>query len=209
MPLKSVRMKEIKPKQFIVSEHEITKRSVDQSSIKSFCFFLGPHRNLSSLSVLLLAMHPNVQALNHGHEVLFPQRSQGDFRDKELPENLKWMKTYSDKGFSKFIQQIIEFSCVTDNDGYGSPFTTLNAKRIFGHNRITPKSRRLSFPCIVDVHYLARIYRQHPLYPLPNLCRFEIFFQTLRSREHRRTGRKLLRNSFPHLLETAELLDFA
>ncbi|MAG55951.1 MAG: hypothetical protein CMJ83_06650 [Planctomycetes bacterium] len=44
--------------------------------IKSVCLFLGPYRNLTTLTASLLALHPTCQVLNHGKGEVF--RDPGD-----------------------------------------------------------------------------------------------------------------------------------
>ena len=56
--------------------------------IKKVCLILGPYRNLTTMIVGLLALHPNIQVMNHGMKTLFASNtsSKNDFLSDYSPE---------------------------------------------------------------------------------------------------------------------------
>ncbi len=75
----------------------------DFARLKSVCVFLGPYRNLTTLTAALLSLHPRCQVLNHG-----------GFRILE-EDQLNFLKNSSRSVFRKFLQYV-----VTESQG-GAP----------------------------------------------------------------------------------------
>jgi len=64
----------------------------DISNLKSVCLLLGPYRNLTTFTVSLLFLHPDVQVLNHGGNRVFKIN------------DLNFLKNYSQKKFDNFCK---------------------------------------------------------------------------------------------------------
>jgi hypothetical protein len=60
------------------------------SKLKSVALFLGPYRNLTTLSASILFLHPECQVLNHAGERVFPNA------------DINFLSGYSDKKFHDF-----------------------------------------------------------------------------------------------------------
>lgn len=56
------------------------------------CSILGPYRNLTTLTASCLMLHPNIQVLNHYHQL----NSQVD----------NFLLNYSDENFERFIKKL-------------------------------------------------------------------------------------------------------
>ena len=46
----------------------------NMDNIKSVCLMVGPYRNLTTLLAGVMALHPNVQVMNHGMVTLFKNK---------------------------------------------------------------------------------------------------------------------------------------
>jgi hypothetical protein len=71
------------------------------NKIKKVCLILGPYRNLTTMIVGVMALHPNIQVMNHGMKTLFTDKSQNDF-----------LSDYSDKLLENFKHAAMSRSLV-------------------------------------------------------------------------------------------------
>ena len=55
----------------------------DYDRIRSICAFLGPYRNLTTLSASILSLHPNCQVLNHGGFRILTENQLNIFRSSD------------------------------------------------------------------------------------------------------------------------------
>ena len=55
-------------------------RNVSIDDVRTVCLFLGPYRNLTTLTASILFLHPNCQVLNHAANRIFHDR-RTDFFD--------------------------------------------------------------------------------------------------------------------------------
>ena len=62
-------------------EKEIITGGVDDNveKIEKVCLILGPYRNLTTLIVGVMALHPNIQVMNHGMKTLFDKKFDANF----------------------------------------------------------------------------------------------------------------------------------
>jgi hypothetical protein len=74
------------------------RRSIPIDAVRSVCLFLGPYRNLTTLTASLLFLHPNCQVLNHAGNRIF-----GDPR-------LDFLDRYDEETFDAFVQYAIHAS---------------------------------------------------------------------------------------------------
>lgn len=85
------------------------------TKIKSVCLFLGPYRNLTTLTAGVLALHPNCQVLNHGGERLLETH------------NLDFLANYSDSTFGAFCDWALDASQGGRRGNYGGSITLSHA----------------------------------------------------------------------------------
>lgn len=77
--------------------------------LESVCIYLGPYRNLTTLTAALLSLHPTCQVLNHS-----------GFRILEEPQ-LNFFADHSSKCFRRFLQYVVtESQGGTGGDNGGS-----------------------------------------------------------------------------------------
>jgi len=84
---------------------ELTERQ--KSELGSVCLFLGPYRNLTTLTSAMLFLHPHCQVMNHGSRRITDRRKLNFFMD------------YSERKFDKFCQYMIFASQRGMSGGYG------------------------------------------------------------------------------------------
>ncbi len=84
--------------------------ATEYEKIQSICAFLGPYRNLTTLTAAVLGLHPQCQVLNHGGFRVLTETQLNIFRDP------------SDETFRRFSQHVVDGSQATggDDDGGGS-----------------------------------------------------------------------------------------
>jgi hypothetical protein len=73
-------------------------RAIPIDDVASVCLFLGPYRNLTTLTASILFFHPNCQVLNHAASRIF-----GDKR-------IDFLDQYDDEKFRTFVQYAIRAS---------------------------------------------------------------------------------------------------
>lgn len=66
--------------------------------IQSVCIFLGPYRNLTTLTAAILSLHPTCQVLNHAGFRVFEEN------------DLDFLGDYSESRFRRFLQYVIDES---------------------------------------------------------------------------------------------------
>jgi hypothetical protein len=71
--------------------------------IDKVCLILGPYRNLTTLIVGVMALHPNIQVMNHGMKTLF---------DKTINPNTNFLTDYNSETFENFKQAAMARSVV-------------------------------------------------------------------------------------------------
>jgi hypothetical protein len=90
-------------------------RSISTCSIRSVCLFLGPYRNLTTLTASLLFLHPRCQVLNHAAARIF-----GDPR-------LDFLADYSERRFNDFMRYAIHASRGGRRGQFGGSITHSHA----------------------------------------------------------------------------------
>ena len=92
---------------------EFTKEQ--QASLRSVCIFMGPYRNLTTLTSALLNLHPHCQVLNHA-----AMRVLDD-------DAINFLSHYSDERFGRFCNFAIEESQGGKRGDYGGSITLSHA----------------------------------------------------------------------------------
>ena len=92
---------------------EFTKEQ--QASLRSVCIFMGPYRNLTTLTSALLNLHPHCQVLNHA-----AMRVLDD-------DAINFLSHYSDERFGRFCSFAIEESQGGKRGDYGGSITLSHA----------------------------------------------------------------------------------
>src|SRR5690349_16380034 len=90
-------------------------RSVTTDQIRSVCLFLGPYRNLTTLTASLLFLHPRCQVLNHAACRIF-----GDPR-------FDFLADYSERRFNDFMRYAIHASRGGRRGQFGGSITHSHA----------------------------------------------------------------------------------
>ena len=90
-------------------------RKVPIEDIRTVCLFLGPYRNLTTLSASILFLHPNCQVLNHAANRIF-----GDPR-------LDFLDGYDDAKFDTFVRYAIRASAGGGRGKLGGSITFSHA----------------------------------------------------------------------------------
>lgn len=89
------------------------KKTIDE--LNSVCLFLGPYRNLTTLTASLLFLHPNCQVLNHaGSRILVDQR-------------LNFLSSYTEEKFRDFCHFAITMSEGGSRGSYGGSIVLSHA----------------------------------------------------------------------------------
>lgn len=84
-----------------------TRDIVTIDNLASVCLFLGPYRNLTTLTASMLFLHPDIQVLNHG----WPRIIKND--------ELNFLSNYSREKFYKFVHHAIHMSYGGQRGSYG------------------------------------------------------------------------------------------
>jgi len=110
---------------------------VDISNLKTVCLFLGPYRNLTTLTASILFLHPNVQVFNHGGVRIYDNKKVNFFND------------YSDEKFDLFCKYLIYYSKSGRGGDYGGSILYSHAffnkklinlyKSRYGYSRVKDK----------------------------------------------------------------------
>lgn len=96
-------------------------KSIDQKSLavieglNSVCLFLGPYRNLTTLTASFLFLHPEIQVFDHGSPRIFAK------------ENLNFFSTYSEERFNNFAHYLITMSQGGSRGKYGGSMIVSHA----------------------------------------------------------------------------------
>lgn len=96
------------------------------------CIFLGPYRNLTTLTATALHFHPNIQVLEHG------LRAMGE-------DAFKFISADGSEDFQAFVERALELSQGTTPDGGGSIMGafTFGSEMATGGAKITRSGKRL------------------------------------------------------------------
>lgn len=92
------------------------------ADLESVCLFLGPNRNLTTLTGSILALHPNCQVLSHGGNRVLPV------------EEINFLKEYSPQKFQTFCQFALVMSQNGDKGSFGGSVVMTHAFR--NHERM-------------------------------------------------------------------------
>lgn len=92
-----------------------SKKTIDD--LRTVCLFLGPHRNLTTLTASTLALHPNCQVLSHGGPRVLPV------------EELNFLENYSDEKMVNFLHFALVMSETGDRGEYGGSITVTHPFR--------------------------------------------------------------------------------
>lgn len=85
------------------------------AELNSVCLFLGPYRNLTTLTASLLFLHPNCQVLNHAGERILPN------------ERLNFLSSYTEEKFQEFCHFAITMSEGGTRGSYGGSIVLSHA----------------------------------------------------------------------------------
>lgn len=96
-------------------------------NLKSVCLFLGPYRNLTTLTAGILSLHPTCQVLNHGMKRVFPRP--GD----------NFLVRDSRDGFQRFLRAALRLSQGGRRGDEGGAITLSHA---FDHGAMRDAYRR-------------------------------------------------------------------
>lgn len=110
-----IRQKLLKPFELLAS------KDIDISSIETTGIILGPYRNLTTLAVGIMALHPNIQVLNHAGQRILPNRLLNFFKNTDL-------STYE-----RFLRYAVHISKGGRRGDYGGSVTLSHA---FTHDKI-------------------------------------------------------------------------
>ena len=78
------------------TRHEMPDQEYQR--IRSACIFLGPYRNLTTLTAAVLSLHPTCQVLNHAGFRIFEE------------DRLNFLREYTDGRFRRFLQYVVDES---------------------------------------------------------------------------------------------------
>lgn len=85
------------------------------NKLQSVCMFLGPYRNLTTLTGSFLFLHPEIQVFDHGSPRIFAD------------ENLNFFNSYSEEAFNKFSHYLIKLSQGGSRGKYGGSMIVSHA----------------------------------------------------------------------------------
>jgi hypothetical protein len=94
---------------------QVEQKSLEQ--LKTICIFLGPHRNLTTLTASVLALHPNCQILSHAGPRVFPVVERNFLDD------------YSEEKMNNFLHFAYVMSQTADRGEYGGSITVTHPFR--------------------------------------------------------------------------------
>lgn len=116
-------------------------RVIDISTVRSVCLFLGPYRNLTTLTASVLFLHPHCQVLNHAGRSVFGNR-RIDFLDR-----------YDEATFDDFVRYAIHASAggqrgsvggsITHSHAFGDDYDTRKIFEATGVELVKPDIRSL------------------------------------------------------------------
>src|SRR5262245_62722330 len=86
-----------------------------QPTPETLCVFLGPYRNLTTLTAAVLGLHPECVVLNHGFGRVEAHRSLAPFAPPSQP------------GFDRFLRFAVEASRQGRRGGYGGSIAASHA----------------------------------------------------------------------------------
>ena len=110
-------------------------RAIDVSGVKTACLFLGPYRNLTTLTASTLFLHPECQVLNHGGQRIYG-RAQVDFLDGFTSDKL-----------DRFLQYAIQLSKAGQRGDEGGSITHSHA---FDRRRMRDVFQGSELPLVKD-----------------------------------------------------------
>jgi hypothetical protein len=87
----------------------------ERERLRALCLFLGPYRNLTTLTASILALHPNCQVLNHAGERVLENR------------RLNFLSKYGDDRFYAFCRFAIDESQGGKHGDHGGSITLSHA----------------------------------------------------------------------------------
>ncbi len=87
----------------------------ERKRLRTLCMFLGPYRNLTTLTASILALHPNCQVLNHAGERVFDDN------------RVNFLFDYTDDKFHAFCKFAIAASQGGEHGDYGGSITLSHA----------------------------------------------------------------------------------
>ncbi|MDX1388229.1 MAG: hypothetical protein R3344_03515 [Acidobacteriota bacterium] len=130
----------------------------ERRELRSLCIFLGPYRNLTTLTASMLALHPHCQVLNHAGERVF--------EDKRID----FLSDYTDDKFYTFCKFAITASQGGQHGDYGGSITLSHAfehpktrevyERRFGNSLLREQVRSIAWKESLRV---ANFIREHDL----------------------------------------------
>ena len=112
------------------------------NSLNTVCMFLGPYRNLTSLTASALALHPEIRVLNHGAGRVFPK-----------PE-LNFTRDYSPQKFDDFCEFALSAAQGGARGAHGGSITLSaafqkNAEIKACYERLYPKGKKMPAKCLI------------------------------------------------------------
>lgn len=85
----------------------ITRFFFHRKEIETVCIFLGPYRNLTTLTASILGLHPQCQVLNHGWGTIL------------IRPDLNFFREYSEEKFKAFCVYVAKRSRRRKRDSFG------------------------------------------------------------------------------------------
>lgn len=87
----------------------------DVTGLRTVCLFLGPYRNLTTLTAGVIALHPTCQVLNHGKRAVF----------RDVEDN--FLREFRPETFERFLRVGIEHSASGSRGDAGGSITHSHA----------------------------------------------------------------------------------
>lgn len=92
-------------------------RNLDVQNVRSVCLFLGPYRNLTTLTASILFLHPYIQVLNHAGMRIFGNKKVDflqDFNKETFDRFTQFAITISGKGYKGVLGGSITYGHAFD-----------------------------------------------------------------------------------------------
>jgi hypothetical protein len=109
----------------LTSEYQ---RRIDK--LETVCLFMGPNRNLTTLTASVLAMHPNCQVMSHGGQRVLPVK------------DLNFLDGYTEEKFRNFCHFALVMSQTRGKGGLGGSITITHP---FRHHPVIRRTYRKRF----------------------------------------------------------------
>ncbi len=115
-------------------------------NLHTVCLFLGPNRNLTTLTGSVLALHPNCQVLSHGGNRVLPIKG------------LNFLESYNEDKFQKFCQFALFMSQNGDKGSFGGSVVMTHAFR--NHTKMKNMYRRRYGRMLMKRHVHCLVWKE-------------------------------------------------